>query len=327
MKLSELIAYRNQLQKYDIEDIQYQARHKLSDVVHTVKTSVIQPRTFTETIEEDLYNLIDTFNQFGSTLNELIRELDLMIEFAEKDYYESSSARYAVIANNYKTLGEETDKKVDQQILDRRLTISDEAKTMLQNRLKSLADWKCAGLIIRPATESFIDDLVALDPLYLVDYSNELLEPALSKFNDDYKNRLRIYPQLPTDTDLLSELPNNQMGLCLAFNFFEFVSMEVLESYLENIYKKLRPGGTLAMTFNDCDRYHAVELVERHYCFYTPGKRVRAAARKIGYRTQFSWNNTQNVTWLELVKPGTIGSLKGGQALAKIIPKTLAKSK
>lgn len=327
MKLSELIAYRSRLQEYDIEDVKYHARHNLEDVVHTIKTSVIQPRTFTETIEEDLYNLIDTFNQFGSTLNELIRELDLMIEFAEKDYYEQSTTQYNQVASGYGNHDDKTNKAINQQILDRRLSISDEAKTMLQNRLKSLADWKYSGMIIRPATESFIDDLVALDPLYLVDYSNELLEPALSKFTDDYKNRLRIYPQSPTDTDVLSELPNNQMGVCLAFNFFEFVSMEVMENYLENIYKKLRPGGTLAMTFNDCDRYHAVELVERHYCFYTPGRRVRALARKIGYRTQFSWNNTQNVTWLELVKPGTIGSLKGGQALAKIIPKTLAKSK
>ena len=81
------------------------------------------------------------------------------------------------------------------------------------------------------------------------------------------------------------------------------------------------------MTFNDCDRAHCVALTERNYCCYTPGKRVKAIAKRIGYKQQFTWNDTQNLTWLELRKPGELESLKGGQTLAKILPKTLAKSK
>jgi hypothetical protein len=89
MKLSELIAYRNQLLEYDVADVQYHARHELADVVHTVKNSVIQPRSFTQSIEEDLDNLVDVFNQFGSTLDGLIKELDSMIESVEKTYYKN----------------------------------------------------------------------------------------------------------------------------------------------------------------------------------------------------------------------------------------------
>ena len=327
MKLSDLIAYRNQLLEYKVEDVAYHARHKLSDVVHTVKNSVIQPRAFTQTIEEDLDNLVDVFNQFGVTLGGLIQELDLMIESTEKTYYEDSKVRYAEESTNYNNNKAETKNSVNQHILNRQLEMSTDTQKMLADRIKSYIDWKYAGLIIRPGKETFINDLVGLDPLYLVDWSNDLLTPSLSNFNSEYQNRLRVYIEPPTSTDVLSTMPNNQLGLCVAFNFFEYTPIEVLENYLENIFKKLRPGGTLAMTFNDCDRAHCVALTEKNFCFYTPGKRVKAVAKRIGYQQQFTWNDTQNLTWLELRKPGELESLKGGQTLAKILPKTLAKSK
>jgi len=327
MKLSELIAYRNQLLEYDVADVQYHARHKLSDVVHTVKNSVIQPRSFTQSIEEDLDNLVDIFNQFGSTLDGLIKELNSMIESVEKTYYKDSTAQYNEEAARYGHMSDSTNAQVDQQIIDRRMVMSEETRQMLSNRIKSYIDWKYAGLIIRPGNETFIDELVELDPLYLVDHSHALLAPARSKFNNEYQNRLRVYEESPVTTNVLATIPDNQLGLCLAFNFFEFTPIEVVENYLETIFKKLKPGGTLAMTFNDCDRAHCVALVEKHFGFYTPGHRVKAAAKRLKYQQQFMWTDKLNLTWLELRKPGNLTSLKGGQTLAKILSKPLAKSK
>jgi SAM-dependent methyltransferase len=130
-----------------------------------------------------------------------------------------------------------------------------------------------------------------------------------------------MYEQDPCSTDVLATMPDNQFGLCLAFNFFEFTPIEVLEQYLKNIFNKLRPGGILAMTFNDCDRAHCVALVEKNFCFYTPGQRVKATAKSIGYRQIFSWTDMGNLTWLELRKPGELESIRGGQTLAKIVNK------
>ncbi len=327
MKLSELIAHRNHLLEYNVADVAYHARHKLSEVVHTVKNSVIQPRAFTQTMEEDLDNIVDVFDQFNGTLSGLIQELNLMIEAAEKKYYADSTKDYGEWAARYGTLGNETNNQVNQTILDRQLVMSIDTQKMLADRIKSYVDWKYAGLIIRPGKETFIDDLVSLDPLYVVDYNKVLMEPATSKFSVEYQDRLRFYIEPPTSTAVLSTMPNNQLGLCVAFNFFEYTPIEVLENYLENIFKKLRPGGVLAMTFNDCDRAHCVALVEKNYGFYTPGKQVKATAKRIGYQQQFTWNDKLNLTWLELRKPGHVDSLKGGQTLAKILPKTLAKSK
>jgi len=321
MKLSELVAYRNHLSGFDVDNIQYTARHKLEEIVYTVQNSVIQPRAFTQTLQEDQERVVDAFGHFSSTLVELISELDSMIVTAEKTQYAESTRLYNEEMARYGRLDEFRNKKVNQHILDRRMPMTADVQQMISNRIKSYVDWKYPGLIIRPGVETFISDLVALDPLYIVDYSKELLQPALAAFPEEYQRRLRIYEQDPCSTDVLDTLPNNQFGMCLAFNFFEFTPLEVVEQYLKNIFNKLRPGGILAMTFNDCDRAHCVALVEKNFCFYTPGKRVTAIAKSIGYRQLFSWTDTNNLTWLELRKPGELDSIRGGQTLAKIIDK------
>ena len=321
MKLSELVAYRNHLSGFDVDNIQYTARHKLEEIVYTVQNSVIQPRAFTQTLQEDQKRVVDAFGHFSSTLVELISELDSMIETAEKTQYAESTRLHNEEMARYGRLDEATNKKVNQQILDRRMPMTVDVQQMISNRIKSYADWKYPGLIIRPGVETFISDLVALDPLYIVDYSEELLQPALNTFPEEYQRRLRIYKQDPCSPNVMSILPDNQFGLCLAFNFFEFTPLEVVEQYLKSIFNKLRPGGVLAMTFNDCDRAHCVALVENNFCFYTPGKRVTAIAKSIGYRQMFSWTDTNNLTWLELRKPGELSSNRGGQTLAKIVNK------
>ena len=321
MKLSELVAYRNHLSGFDVNTIQYTARHKLEEIVYNVQNSVIQPRAFTQTLQEDQTRVITAFDHFSSTLVELISELDSMIETAEKTQYAESTRLYNEEVARYGRLDEPTNKKVNQQILDRRMPMTADVQQMISNRIKSYVDWKYPGLIIRPGVETFISDLVALDPLYLVNYSTELLQPALSTFPEEYQRRLRVYEQNPCSSNVLDALPDNQFGMCLAFNFFEFTPLEVVEQYLRNIFNKLRPGGILAMTFNDCDRAHCVALVEKNFCFYTPGNRVKAIAKSIGYRQMFSWTDMGNLTWLELRKPGELESIRGGQTLAKIVNK------
>jgi SAM-dependent methyltransferase len=177
-------------------------------------------------------------------------------------------------------------------------------------------------MIIRPGLDSFIENMVVYDPLYLVDLSHDFLRPALDKFNQQYQNRLRPYVvNEDLDAEILKQLPNNQFALCLAFNYFNFRPFEIIKKYLEEVYQKLKPGGTFVFTFNDCDRRSAVELVEKHYCCYTPGHLVRELVTTVGYEVVYSWNDDGPTTWIEVRKPGQLDSLKGGQALAKILPK------
>lgn len=327
MKLSDLVAYRSHLLSFDVEDIQYTARRKLADITYAVKNSMIQPRAFAQTLVEDQESVVVAFEHYRSTVTLLVQELTSMIEVVEKEYYAESTRLYNEEIARYMKLDDATNLAVNQHILNRRMPMTTKIQQMISNRIKSYVDWKYPGVIIRPGRELFVKDMVGLDPLYLVDYSRELLEPATGDFPEEYQRRLRLYEQDPLSTPVLKTLPSNQFGLCLAFNFFEFTPIEVIEQYLKSIFDKLRPGGTLAMTFNDCDRAHCVALVEKTFCFYTPGQRVTAIAKSIGYRQIFSWTDSGNLTWLELRKPGELESKRGGQTLAKIIHKPLAESK
>jgi SAM-dependent methyltransferase len=175
--------------------------------------------------------------------------------------------------------------------------------------------------------ENFIQTMVGNDPLYLVDESRYLLEPALNHWNDTYKNRLREYHIEETfDQPILDKLPDSQFGVCLVYNYLNYRPYELIQKYLKEVYEKLRPGGVLIMTFNDCDYHNAMQLVEQNITCYTPGTLVKGYANFLGFEEIFEYRDTSPSVWIELKKPGTITSIRGGQALAKILPKPVAKS-
>jgi SAM-dependent methyltransferase len=134
-----------------------------------------------------------------------------------------------------------------------------------------------------------------------------------------YQNRLRPYTTNDwSDQPILEKIPTDQFGVCLAYNVFNHRPLEIIRRYLEEIYTKLRPGGALLMTYNDCDRAHAVILVEQFCASYTPGYLIRNLAQNIGFNLVHTWSDGGPSVWLELRKPGQLISKRGGQALAKI---------
>jgi len=213
------------------------------------------------------------------------------------------------------------------QILNRDLPITDATKSFLQTRLTVHATWQYPGMVIRPAHSHWAENLVALDPLYLVDTIDDLLEPARAWFNPSYQNRLRYYIIKEYTSDkIFWNLPQEQFGFVYAFHYFNFKTWEVLRQYLDEVFALLRNGGTFLFGFNDCDNWRGVGLVEKNYCCYTPGRLVREHALKLGYEITHDYNDQGGVAWLELRKHGVLDSIRGGQALASILKKTVDKS-
>jgi SAM-dependent methyltransferase len=307
MKLSELVAYRNQLDALSSVHPLKNVNLELDKILHLVGT---QPELMTHDLDSQYANIQQAFVKFEDDLNNLKSQLKQKIETAERPWFQESY-----------TLYEGELMQVAESVLELRKPNTLDT-TPFQTRLSQYANWKYPALIIRPGLETFIENMVAYDPLYLVDLSHDYLTPAMNKFNEQYQNRLRPYVVSEAlDQDILVKLPNDQFGMCLAYNYFNFRPFEILKKYLAEIYQKLKPGGILAFTFNDCDRPSAVRLVENYYCCYTPGYLVRELAVSMGYEIVYSWNDPGPTTWLELKKPGELTSLKGGQTLAKIVPK------
>ena len=318
MKLSELVAYRNQLDTLNVPAIQLVANTELDKILHLVSTRLIQLENTSSQLVEKTHDINLAFSNFDLVLNNLKKQINDLIQTSEKPWFQES----------YRLYEEEMAHETADYILNRRPDITNETYKFYRTRVARYADWHYPAMIIRPGKEEFINDIVACDPLYLIDEKHELLYPAVSQHNKVYQQRLRTYViNERQDDEILNKLPNDQFGLILAYNYFNFRPFEIIKKYLKEIYAKLKPGGYLLMTFNDCDREKGVMLVEQHFCCYTPGYLVFELAHSLGFETAFSWNNDGPSTWVEFRKPGAMTLLRGGQALAQILPKPIAKSK
>jgi hypothetical protein len=207
-------------------------------------------------------------------------------------------------------------------ILNNRLPLVDNSEEIIANRIKRFSSWQTTTMLLRPGLEPWLRNMVDNDPIYLVDESHDLLKPSMTQFNELYQRRLRPYViREDQEQDILWQLPEGQFGLILAWNYFNHRPFEIIRRYLTELYTKIRPGGMLLMTYNDCDRWPGVLSAETGTSLYTPGKLIISFAESLGFEHTFTYNDNGPWTWIELRKPGEWQSYRGGQALAKIIPK------
>lgn len=313
MKLSDLVSYRNQLNRLHLEDAKTKIDFDISHIKHLINSKDSDPNNIKDQIQQKHQEIHQKINEFSFLIEQAKQEVQAEINIKEQYWLEET----------YRLYSQEMINDSDEHVLNRRPTITEEHSNIIRARIKNFSNNLHPGIIIRPGLEKFIQDMVSFDPLYLVDRSEEMLFPSTFEFPEQYRRRLRPYIVNEYDSRLILEkLPDNQFGMCLAYNFFNFKPIPVIERYLTELFSKLKPGGRLMMTFNDCDNEKAVRLAESYYACYTPGRMVKEIAERIGYEIYFIWNDDVPSTWIELQKPGTLTTLRGGQALAKIVHKT-----
>jgi hypothetical protein len=311
MKLSNIVRYRNHLDTINLDATRHRAMHELDAMQCTVVNSDLQVGNYTEQIQEKFAAANVAVDELGQVLQNLRDELDTMIQQQEPEYMAESTRLYE----------QDMVWETTEYILNRRMGMDDDSKDRLLAHIRNQTDWRVPGMIIRPGNEDFIQELVPLDPLYIVDHDMDLITPSIRRFNEVYQRRLRPYVITETDPEILGALPNNQFGFVFAYNFFNYKPFEVLQRYLSEIYNKLRPGGVFIMTFNDCDRGHGVALFESKFMCYTPRSRVANFAEQVGFDIAYNYTGLGNLSWIELTRPGKIISLRGGQPLAAIVSK------
>lgn len=309
MKLSELVGYLYLLNQEDVNPDYDMAMRKFRAMGHVISSHAVQIHAVSSDFKHAVDQLQQAFGKVDQVVDLLKDQIFNMIQQMEPDQFEKNNRWY---------LDDAPTMSNDHILNHNRLRIDDDGNILLRSRLKNYTDWRIPGMIIRPAQESFIEDLVPMDPLYLVDQNLELLQPAMSEFTPEYQRRLRPYAVNDyQDENPLWQLPNNQFGLVFVWNYFQYKPLHIVYRYLDDIYKKLRPGGVCIFTYNECDREWGVQSAEQNYLCYTPGRLIRAHVESLGFEIL---NNRQGpVTWLEIKRPGEIESIRGGQALAKIV--------
>lgn len=312
MKLSELVRYLNHLEQNSLptalDSVVNQAESLMLDIVNHASAF----ETFNNELKEDFCKIKNSVEQLNANLDSIKKYLRAAIQEQESEIYNQSQRLYE----------DEMIYETSEYILNRRLTGSAEQIQVLHNRFKIYSNWRVPGLIFRPGVEKFIEDFVPLDPLYLVDQNLDLLQPAIEKFGLPYQRRLRKYIIDDRESkEILRCLPNGQFGFVFANMFFNFKPLSLIHRYLDELYIKLRPGGVLIFTYNECDKWQGVDLAERNFMCYTPGNKIRSHAESLGFVIETNTVEPANAAWFQMRKPGEIESLRGGQALAKIIPK------
>jgi SAM-dependent methyltransferase len=310
MKLSDIIAYRNRLDEATPSNGVLIAHDRLAPLLHTVKSSDVEFTHLVDRLSQDYKNVLGSIDHFERTVEDIKEEISYLIQQMEPAYF----------AESYRLYSQEMIHDTAEYILNRRIEITPEVASYITARIQAHGDWHHAGMIVHPGHEEWITHLVGHDPLYLVAPIPELLEPAVLRFNDQYQRRLRTYTVAESvDGAILEHLPDSQFGFCLVYNFFDYKPQEIINQYLTEIYSKLKPGGVLAFTFNDCDYAGATAMAERSFMCYTPGRTVLAHAHSVGYQVRQRYRMSNSTTWVELKRPGQMTSLRGGQSLAKVV--------
>ena len=322
MTFKELVAYWSKIRKISSTDTQESANQELDKIMLAVKDLYNHHDLFNLQIKQQ--EIITAFYTFEQELTKLKTLAKNQIEQQESVWYQRSYKWYDETLQN----GDSQRPEFLDRHRNRRVPIRQETEDFYISRINLYNNWQYPGMIIHPGAEPFINNMIGFDPLYIIDESQYLIEPVLKNFNELYQQRLRPYViEESWDCEILTKIPNGQFGCCLAYNYFDFRPVEMIRKYLSEIYQKLLPGGTLMMTFNDCERPAGVTLVEQNYACYTTASLIKELATHVNYEVAFFWHNNSGSSWLELRKPGTLTSLRGGQTLAKIIPKPVANSK
>ena len=312
MKLSEIVAYLNHLDTLSVHDAAATAMAEVTKITHMVQHSQIQIGNLAADLISNQADMVTCLQQYEGKLRELRGDVHELIRQHETVYFANSTDLYQQ--------GMRSD--TVPYILQRTRPMDPATEKLLLGRLITYTDWRYPGMVLRPAHCPGLESLVALDPLYLIDTDQALLDTVTTLFTPEYQRRLRYYViNEYTQQDIFWNLPSQQFGFVYAFRYFEFKPWEVLQQYLDEIFSLLRPGGSLLFSFNDCDHWRAVALTENHFCCYTPGRLIRAHVKKLGFEITYDHNDHSTTSWMELRKPGMLDSIRGAQALAGVFRK------
>jgi phospholipid N-methyltransferase/organic radical activating enzyme len=200
----------------------------------------------------------------------------------------------------------------------RKLPLSEETSKKIIATVQKFSDWKYPALEIGPGDGIWTEHLVANEPLYLVDIHWDFLESTKSKFNAVYQNRLRLYKTNETD---LSMLPQNQFGFVFSWNVFNYLTTDLIDQYLKEIFSVLRPGGVCMFSYNNAERTHCAKNVELGYMSYMPKKLLTTLIHQHGFEIIGLEDRDETISWAEIRKPGVLSTIKAHPVLGEIIQK------
>ena len=334
MKVSDLVKFRNELidiiDKLSIDE----SVNKICGQIHSVgaandKVKLIVADKITAVIDEFQSLLVNSKNIIAN-LPLIVSDIETIIDdTATREFNESNELKYSCYFKHTDVPYEIT-------------TLVDD---LIKSRLTHHANWHYPGLQLGCRTSGklaskvdgelstlsqFTNLLVTSDPLYLCDFNQEYINNATAQFNEVYQKRLRTY--LINSSEDLMILPHAQFSFILAWNLFNYASINTLEQYLIEIFKLLRAGGTAMFSYNNGDIFESAVLAEMGAMSYIPKRHLITLCESLGFIVKHSYdelNDNNNyfdahvtyISWVEISKPGVLTTIKAHQAMGAVIEK------
>jgi hypothetical protein len=312
MKLSQLVKYHQMMKNLNTSSLSESITQNLDKIFADIKSVDVglddQVKEILSELEA-IHTHLDSFNKLITNYEQLVGDT---VKDNGVNYFQLSYQLYDEIKND-------PPEYIADRYLFNQYIYKNEIRDALYNRLSLYTDWHHPGFLIRPENGEFLEPMKSCDPLYIADESEHLLRPTKNLYNAEYQNRLRYFLINDDRDHILNHLPDGQIGFIVAIHFFNFKPIEILKRYLEEFWKKLKPGGVVLFSYNNCDYPDAVKQVENFYQTYVPGGLLRSLVELHGFEILNSFDLETNVSWIEIKKPGILESMRGGQTLAKII--------
>jgi hypothetical protein len=302
-KLSEIVGFAKGIQNLSLDESKKQLSADLTDIISKIKNyggNYLELEKLGNQLVNDIIKFDEKFTTYKDDVFYDITE-------QEKDYFQKSYSLY-----------KDTQNDSDEWILNRKNPLTEDNTEDYTTRIALHSSWKFPGLYIRPKADKIISEMTACDPLYIADHTVGLLESVKDLWTPQYQSRLRYNTINDQDDNIFKNFPENQLGLIVATEFFNFKPLEIIQKYIEQFDTILRPGGVVMFTYNNCDLPGPVRNVENAFNTYTPGRLLQRIIEGKGYEILYANESPNGFNWIEYKKPGKFDSLKGGQALAQI---------
>lgn len=312
MKLSELVKIKETLER-DVSSV------AANDAINGLRRAFAQLNTtaIDSDLSEQLQISVTSCEQALKLIDHAVNQLPTIYTAINGKINDLSAKYFAANYHMELSLDEEGERRT------RDKAFSDDARRQLTMRLRLYSDWHYPGLEIGPGAGVWTNELVGNDPLYLVDIRKSYLDETLAKYTPEYQRRLRPYLldwEAPRPD--LSVLPQNQFGFVVSINVFEYFSFDQIRSWLEEVYKILKPGGVFLFTYNNGERSACAQLVENGTVSYIPKTLLTTFCETHGYEVIETFDLDYTVCWIEIRKPGTLKTVKAHQAMGEIKSKS-----
>ena len=187
---------------------------------------------------------------------------------------------------------------------ERASTIDKELVKQLSLEIGYFSDWRWAGIELNPSNGKLTSSMLACDPLYVHRGNVVDVGKVKDRFNSFFAEKRLMF------CDTLNHLPENQLGLAVSINSYEFWPLDPIKQEMQKVFNILAPGGHYIFTYNDCEQMPQLDFCTNDYRAYNTKTLMTNMTYGLGFDIVKEGTHRESHSWMVVKKPGELTSQK-----------------